>query len=109
VVTHGTPALDLSASQWVDRRSRTAEFLTGLVADRANGVVIASLYVGMLSVIEIGVKEKENEIGKGGRRASTAGKGKKRERKDTGESMMDVDEESLQGDILDIKDIYEIK
>jgi hypothetical protein len=63
----------------------------------------------MLSVIEIGVKEKEIEPSKGARRASTAGKGKKRERKDTGESLMDVDEDVLQGDILDIKDIYEIK
>ena len=100
------PALDLTASQWVDRRSRTAEFLTGLVVDRSAGIVVASLYVGMLSIIEIGVKDKDSPV-KGARRASTVGKGKKRERKDTGDSKMEIDED--RGDVLDIKDVYEIK
>lgn len=59
----------------------------------------------MLSVIEIGVKDKDSPL-KGSRRASTVGKGKKRERKDTGELNMEIDE---QADVLDIRDVYEIK
>lgn len=62
----------------------------------------------MLSVIEIGVKDKDSPV-EGSRRASTIGKGKKRERKDTGESKMEIDEVQEQGDVLDIKGIYEIK
>jgi hypothetical protein len=104
-VSADQPSLFLTATHWVDRKSRTAEFLTGLVVDRSAGIVIASLYVGMLSVIEIGVKDKDSPV-KGSRRASTVGKGKKRERKDTGEFNMEIDE---QADVLDIKDVYEIK
>lgn len=100
------PTLDLTASQWVDRRSRTAEFLTGLVVDRSAGIVIASLYVGMLSVIEVGIKDKQSPV-KGSRRASTVGKGKKRERTNTDGSTMEFDDGN--GVVLDIKDVYEIK
>lgn len=52
--------LQLTASSTVTRpSSRTAEFLTSLVADRANGIVYGSLYTGLLSVMEIGDWEPE--------------------------------------------------
>lgn len=52
--------LQLTASSTIARpSSRTAEFLTSLVADRENGLVYGSLYTGLLSVMEIGDWEPE--------------------------------------------------
>lgn len=91
--------LNLSSSHNITRpSSRPAEFFTGLVVDREEGVVVASLYTGVLTVIEVGIA-KEGGGGGGG----SGIKGKRKQSLGLGT----VVEEEL-GDLV-FGDIYEIK
>lgn len=67
-------SLQLTASTSISLLSRTAEFYTSLVADRAHGIAYASLYTGLLSVIQI--DDWEPEIVTARRRTSAAGASK---------------------------------
>lgn len=107
--TPSLPILELTASQTFNRYTRTAEFLTGIVVDRAAGIIVSSLYVGLLSVIEIGPSEKAEAEKSKRRRSSVAAKGKKRERKESGDFTMEVEEEEDDGNELGFKEYYEIK
>lgn len=51
-----TGTLDLTAHHWINRSSRTAEYLTALHSDPASGLVVGSLYAGLLSIVEVAPK-----------------------------------------------------
>lgn len=104
-------SLELTSSHVINHQSRTAEFYTGLVADRSAGLVVASLYVGLLTVIQVepstgsdGQKEKS-------RRLSTAnqGKGKKKDKNHATDDPMDVDMEQTNNAELVISHIFDVK
>lgn len=80
------------------------------MADRVGGIVVASLFLGVLSVIEIGAKEKVDATDKKSRRGSlAAGKGKKRERKESGDVDMDLAVDETDSDELGIREYYEVR
>lgn len=95
-----SPGLVLTDSFSLTPTKFTAEFYTGLTIDRTRGLVIASLYSGVLGVFQIGeagsAPETKPTAGKkastAGKRKSSAGtgKGKGKEKED---EPMDVDEE----------------
>ncbi len=87
-----TYALRLTAAHHLTRlTARPAEFFSGLVADRPAGVVVASLYTGVLVVVEVGLGAPQvgnvvsagaegqgNSSGHGRRQSEAHGKGKRR-------------------------------
>jgi tetrahydromethanopterin S-methyltransferase subunit F len=73
--------------------SRPAEFFTGLVADREQGIVVGSLYTGVLTVVEVRIGKESGGMGKGKRKQ--------------GMGMGKVEEEEL-GE-LGFGEVYEIK
>lgn len=87
----------------------TAEFHTGLTVDRARGILIASLYSGVLGVFKVG-EPSAGDVGKPvvgkkpgvKRKASGKGKGKERE-----EEVMDVDEPKERGNLV-FKEKHEV-
>jgi hypothetical protein len=79
--------------------ARPAEYLTGLVADRTAGIVVASLYTGVLVVAEVASGKEDKAKGK---------------RKGGMEEEMEVDEQGDAGGGKEeeeavFSDVYEIK
>ena len=95
-----SPGLILTDSFSLTPTKFTAEYHTGLTIDRQRGLVVASLYSGVLGVFRIGDSDSlpaaKAATGKkstaAGKRKSLAGKGKAKENED---EPMEVDEESL--------------
>lgn len=93
-----SPGLVLTDSFSLTPTKFTAEFYTGLSIDRQRGLVLASLYSGVLGVFHIGESDSlpaaKAATGKkstaAGKRKSSAGKGKAKENED---EPMEVDEE----------------
>lgn len=119
-----TGTLELSSSHWISSLSQPAEFLTGLVADHEAGICVASLYSGILNVVEIGVEDDDDDDGEGeesGRskrnragKGKGNGKGKRKEIVDEDiEMKMDVDQGRATGKAkwgpMVFKEKYEIK
>lgn len=115
------PSLRLTATHQLTRISaRPAEHFTGLVADRSTGVVVASLYTGLLVVAEVGagaVGDAAAASGQGQsaeRRASEAqGKGKRKASLNVGAQIAgSAIAEEVEGEVESIpvfKEVYEIK
>jgi hypothetical protein len=94
----------------------TAEFHTGLTVDRARGILVVSLYSGVLGVFKVGEASVEAEAAKSvvgkkpsGKRKAAArtGKGKEKE-KEPEEEAMEVDDVAQARGNLVFKEKHEV-